>query len=109
LAPRSGGVRNRIGAARVAVALIGRHGTAGASLADIGVEAGYSSGLPVQCFGTKLSLLETVTDTIQGRFMPARSSGGSAAVPVARRLLSAFGSRWKRSATCRTPRSRSTI
>ncbi|WP_202802815.1 TetR/AcrR family transcriptional regulator [Bradyrhizobium sp. YR681] len=54
---------------RAAVALIGRHGTSGASLADIGVEAGYSRGLPVQRFGTKLHLLETVIDTIQDRFM----------------------------------------
>lgn len=54
---------------RAAVALIGRHGTTGASLADIGIEAGYSRGLPVQRFGTKLSLLETVIDTIQDRFM----------------------------------------
>lgn len=54
---------------RAAVSLIGRHGTTGASLADIGVEAGYSRGLPVQRFGTKLHLLETVIDTIQDRFM----------------------------------------
>ncbi|WP_234683211.1 TetR/AcrR family transcriptional regulator [Bradyrhizobium monzae] len=54
---------------RAAVALIGKHGTAGASLADIGIEAGYSRGLPVQRFGTKLRLLETVIDTIQDRFM----------------------------------------
>ncbi|MGL9621757.1 TetR/AcrR family transcriptional regulator [Bradyrhizobium sp. U531] len=54
---------------RAAVALIGKHGTAGASLADIGIAAGYSRGLPVQRFGTKLSLLETVIDTIQDRFM----------------------------------------
>lgn len=33
---------------RAAVALICKHGTAGASLADIGVEAGYSRRLPVQ-------------------------------------------------------------
>jgi AcrR family transcriptional regulator len=54
---------------RAAVALIGRHGTSGASLADIGIEAGYSRGLPVQRFGTKLNLLESVIDTIQDRFM----------------------------------------
>jgi AcrR family transcriptional regulator len=54
---------------RAAVTLIGRHGTPGASLADIGVEAGYSRGLPVQRFGTKLTLLEAVIDTIQDRFM----------------------------------------
>jgi AcrR family transcriptional regulator len=54
---------------RAAVALIGQHGTVGASLADIGIEAGYSRGLPVQRFGTKLILLEMVIDTIQDRFM----------------------------------------
>jgi len=54
---------------RAAVLLIGRHGTTGASLADIGVQAGYSRGLPIHRFGTKLRLLETVIDTIQDRFM----------------------------------------
>ena len=54
---------------RAAVQLIGQHGTTGASLADIGVEAGYSHGLPFQRFGTKLNLLEAVIDTIQDRFM----------------------------------------
>lgn len=54
---------------RAAVSLIGRHGTVGASLGEIGVEAGYSRGLPIQRFGTKLSLLETVIDTIEDRFM----------------------------------------
>ena len=69
-APRSGGARNSDRRMlQAAVALIGRHGTVGASLADIGVEAGYSRGLPVQRFGTKLNLLETVIDTIQDRFM----------------------------------------
>jgi AcrR family transcriptional regulator len=54
---------------RAAVMLIGRHGTMGASVAEIGVAAGYSRGLPVQRFGTKLNLLEAVIDTIQDRFM----------------------------------------
>jgi AcrR family transcriptional regulator len=54
---------------RAAVTLIGRHGTMGASVAQIGEDAGYSRGLPVQRFGTKLNLLETVIDTIQDRFM----------------------------------------
>ncbi|MFB6453037.1 TetR family transcriptional regulator [Bradyrhizobium tunisiense] len=40
---------------RAAVALIGKHGTAGASLADIGVEAGYSRRPPVQRSRAKLS------------------------------------------------------
>jgi AcrR family transcriptional regulator len=53
---------------RAAVMLIGRHGTVGASLGQIGVDAGYSRGLPIQRFGTKLNLLEVVIDTIQDRF-----------------------------------------
>ncbi len=53
---------------RAAVMLIGRHGTTGASLGQIGVDAGYSRGLPVQRFGTKLNLLEAVIDRIQERF-----------------------------------------
>lgn len=54
---------------RAAVMLIGRHGTGGASLGQIGIDAGYSHGLPIQRFGTKLNLLEAVIDTIQDRFM----------------------------------------
>ncbi|GGC85243.1 TetR/AcrR family transcriptional regulator [Chelatococcus reniformis] len=51
-----------------AISLIGRHGTVGASLAQIGIDAGYSRSLPVQRFGTKQSLLETVIDAMQARF-----------------------------------------
>ncbi|WP_121062500.1 TetR/AcrR family transcriptional regulator [Chachezhania antarctica] len=54
---------------RAATSLIGRKGTAGANLAQIGIDAGYSRGLPVQRFGTKLNLLEAVIDAIQDRFM----------------------------------------
>ena len=54
---------------RAATALIGQKGTAGANLAQIGIDAGYSRGLPVQRFGTKLNLLEAVLDAIQDRFM----------------------------------------
>ena len=53
---------------RAAVMLIGRHGTVGASLGQIGVDAGYSRGLPIQRFSNKLNLLEMVIDTIQDRF-----------------------------------------
>lgn len=53
---------------RAAIRLIGRHGIAGTSVADIGVEAGYSRGLPVQRFGTKLHLLTAVIDTIEENF-----------------------------------------
>ncbi|WP_238364200.1 TetR/AcrR family transcriptional regulator [Mesobacterium pallidum] len=54
---------------RAAIALIGRKGTAGANLAQIGLDAGYSRGLPVQRFGTKLALLEAVLDAIEERFL----------------------------------------
>lgn len=54
---------------RAAIALIGKHGSIGASLAQISTEAGYSHGLPIHRFGTKLKLLETVVDTVQERFM----------------------------------------
>lgn len=54
---------------RAAAKLIGRHGTVGASLAMIGVEAGYSRGLPAQRFGSKLNLLEAVIDAVEERFL----------------------------------------
>lgn len=54
---------------RAAAALIGRHGTTGTSLGQIGIEAGYSRGLPTQRFGTKLVLLEAVIDAMEERFM----------------------------------------
>ena len=54
---------------RAATTLIGQKGIAGANLAQIGLDAGYSRGLPVQRFGTKLALLEAVLDAIQDRFL----------------------------------------
>ena len=53
---------------RAAIALISRHGSVGASMAQIGLDAGYSRGLPAQRFGTKLKLLETVADVTAERF-----------------------------------------
>lgn len=53
---------------RAAIALISRHGSSGASLAQIGLNAGYSRGLPAQRFGTKLKLLETVLDVTEEFF-----------------------------------------
>ncbi|WP_339947457.1 TetR family transcriptional regulator C-terminal domain-containing protein [uncultured Albimonas sp.] len=53
---------------RAAIALISKHGSVGASLAQIGLDAGYSRGLPAQRFGTKLKLLETVADATAERF-----------------------------------------
>ncbi|MGR3780448.1 MAG: TetR/AcrR family transcriptional regulator [Albimonas sp.] len=54
---------------RAAAALIGRHGVGGATLGMIGVEAGYSRGLPTQRFGTKTVLLEAVLDAMERRFL----------------------------------------
>ncbi|WP_417515395.1 TetR/AcrR family transcriptional regulator [Minwuia sp.] len=51
-----------------ALDLIAEHGSAGCSLAKIGVDAGYSRGLPVARFGTKLGLLEAVIDTSEAWF-----------------------------------------
>lgn len=53
---------------RAAIALISKHGSVGASLAQIGLDAGYSRGLPAQRFGTKLKLLETVADVTAETF-----------------------------------------
>ncbi|MEC9432118.1 MAG: helix-turn-helix domain-containing protein [Pseudomonadota bacterium] len=54
---------------RAAAALIGRHGVGGTTLGMIGVEAGYSRGLPTQRFGTKIALLEAVLDAMERRFL----------------------------------------
>ncbi len=53
---------------RAAIALIARHGSVGASLAQIGLDSGYSRGLPAQRFGTKLNLLEAVVDVTAEHF-----------------------------------------
>ncbi len=51
-----------------AMKLIARDGAARSTLADIGVEAGYSRGLPSERFGTKLELLEALVDSMDGWF-----------------------------------------
>ena len=74
---------------RAAIMLIGRHGSVGASLAQIGVEAGYSRGLPAQCFGTKLRLLEAVVDAMEGwfdRLVAQRTAGKSGCEALAARI-----------------------
>jgi AcrR family transcriptional regulator len=43
-----------------AAKLIARHGVAGTSLAEVGIEAGYSRGLPVDRYGTKLGLVRAL-------------------------------------------------
>ncbi|MBL6429004.1 MAG: TetR family transcriptional regulator C-terminal domain-containing protein [Maritimibacter sp.] len=54
---------------RAAMALIRKKGISGANLAQIGLDAGYSKGLPVQRFGTKLALLIAVLEAIEDRFL----------------------------------------
>jgi len=53
---------------RAALSLIAAHGAAGCSLARVGIDAGYSRGLPVARFGTKLGLLEAVIDASEAWF-----------------------------------------
>lgn len=54
---------------RAATALIASRGVAGASMAQIGLDAGYSRGLPMQRFGSKRALLMAVLDAIEARFL----------------------------------------
>ena len=51
-----------------AMKLIARDGAARSSLADIGLEAGYSRGLPSERFGTKVELLKALIDSMDAWF-----------------------------------------
>jgi AcrR family transcriptional regulator len=51
-----------------AMKLIARNGAARSSLADIGVAAGYSRGLPSERFGTKVELLKALVDSMDAWF-----------------------------------------
>jgi AcrR family transcriptional regulator len=53
---------------RAAMAIIAKKGAAGASLAEIGVAAGFSRGLPAERFGTKLAMLNALMDYMEGWF-----------------------------------------
>lgn len=53
---------------RAAMAIIAQKGAAGATLAEIGVAAGFSRGLPAERFGTKLALLNALMDFMEGWF-----------------------------------------
>lgn len=61
-----------------AVRLIAKRGASGTSLADIGIAAGYSRGLPAERFGSKLNLLLALIDEFDGWFQArtARTVGG---------------------------------
>lgn len=53
---------------RAAMAIIAQKGAAGASLAEIGVAAGFSRGLPAERFGTKLAMLNALMDFMEAWF-----------------------------------------
>lgn len=53
---------------RAATRLIARNGSAGTSMAEIGLAAGYSRGLPAERFGTKDALLKSVVARIEEAF-----------------------------------------
>jgi AcrR family transcriptional regulator len=53
---------------RAAMTIIAQKGAAGATLAEIGVAAGFSRGLPAERFGTKLALLQALMDFMEGWF-----------------------------------------
>ncbi|MEC9431577.1 MAG: TetR family transcriptional regulator C-terminal domain-containing protein [Pseudomonadota bacterium] len=74
---------------RAAIALVGQHGSVNASLAQIGLDAGYSRGLPAQRYGTKLALLEAMIDAMEGWFdqlVAARTAGLHGAEALAARI-----------------------
>ena len=53
---------------RAAMRIIAQKGAAGATLAEIGIEAGFSRGLPAERFGAKLTLLHALLDFMDGWF-----------------------------------------
>jgi AcrR family transcriptional regulator len=53
---------------RAAMSIIAQKGAAGTTLAEIGVAAGFSRGLPAERFGTKLTLLKALMDFMEGWF-----------------------------------------
>lgn len=53
---------------RAAARLFAERGVSGTSLADVGVAAGYSRGLPVERFGSKLGLISALLDSMDSWF-----------------------------------------
>ena len=53
---------------RAAIDVIAQKGAAGATLAEIGIAAGFSRGLPAERFGTKLALLNALMDFTEDWF-----------------------------------------
>jgi AcrR family transcriptional regulator len=63
---------------RAAAKLIARNGVAGTSLAEVGLAAGYSRGLPVERYGTKVELVRALLAATESWFGDhlARTLGG---------------------------------
>ncbi len=76
---------------RAAARLIARRGVAGTSLADVGVAAGYSRGLPVERFGSKLGLIGTLLEATDAWFQAhlVRILEGKSGLPALRLRLEA--------------------
>lgn len=53
---------------RAAARLVAERGVSGTSLADVGVAAGYSRGLPVERFGSKLGLIQALLESMDAWF-----------------------------------------
>ena len=53
---------------RALTRLISRHGVSGTSLADVGVAAGYSRGLPIERFGSKRAMIEALLGSMDAWF-----------------------------------------
>jgi len=51
-----------------AAKLIARHGVAGTTLAEVGIEAGYSRGLPVERYASKLGLVTALLEATERWF-----------------------------------------
>jgi len=51
-----------------AAKLIARHGIAGTTLAQVGIAAGYSRGLPVERYGSKLGLIHALLEATEHWF-----------------------------------------
>ena len=76
---------------RAAARLIARRGVAGTSLADVGVAAGYSRGLPVERFGSKLGLIKMLLEATDSWFQAhlARTLEGASGLQALRLRIEA--------------------
>ena len=76
---------------RAAARLFAERGVSGASLADVGVAAGYSRGLPVERFGSKLGLITALLESMDGWFQAhiARALKGASGMKAVRLRMEA--------------------